>query len=170
MPNIPRMVQTAHVIQERADTVLLRARVHDSGESRVAATLCLTVAEQFAAAVSLVESGFSSHAPTIVRSMLEGLADLLNVTRDPQYVDQIRYDNARSDVILFTKYGADPSMQDDDEALEALARWNADAEPVRDELKARGFQKLGVEEKFKKAGGAAPVAFTQRFYLNQIAA
>jgi len=145
------MLTAAHSIKAQLDDLLLRGKVQDSGEARVAATLCLTIAEQFAAALNLVEGGFSSHAPIVVRSMLEGLANLLNLVNDPNYLDQIRFDNARSDVILFTEYAADPGMQDNVEAQENLARWKAAAEPVRDELRALGFDKMDVYQKFKKA-------------------
>lgn len=151
MPNIPAMLIAAHNIKAQLDALLLRARVQDSGEHRVAATLCLTIAEQFSATLHLIEGGFSSHAPVMVRSMLEGLANLLNLVNDPAYVDQIRYDNARADVVLFTEYAADPEMQDNADALETLARWKAIAEPVRDELEAKGYGKLDVYQRFKRA-------------------
>lgn len=152
MSNMGSLVQAAHDIKQKIDDVLLRASVLDSGESRVAAMLCLTIAEQFEAALKLVESGFSSHAPIIVRSMLEGFANLLNVVKDRAYVDQLRFENARSDVILFTAYAADASMQGETEALAKLAQWKAQAEPVCDDLKKRGFRELKVLDKFKKAG------------------
>src|SRR5689334_16428702 len=123
MPNIPKMIDATHAIKVHVDKALLRARVHDNGESRIAATLCLTIAEQFSAVVSLVESGFSSHAPIIVRSMLEGLANLLILIHDSTYVDQLRFENARNDVILFDEYAADPEMQHKIEAQATLAEW-----------------------------------------------
>lgn len=151
MPNIPAMLAAAHDIKSQLDGLLLHAQVRDSGEHRVAATLCLTVAEQFAATLQLIEGGFSAHAPVMVRSMLEGFANLLNLVADPEYVDQLRYDNARADVTLFTEYANDPGMQDDAEALETLARWRADAEPLRDALAAQGYGRLDIYERFRKA-------------------
>lgn len=151
MPNIHAMLAAANDIKAQLDGLLLRGRVQDSGEHRVAATLCLTIAEQFAATLHLIEGGFSSHAPVMIRSMLEGHANLLNLVSDPAFVDQIRYDNARADVVLFTEYAADPEMQDDADAQETLARWKADAEPVRDELEAKGYGKLDVYQRFKRA-------------------
>ena len=151
MPNITAMLAAAHEIKAQLDVLLLRGRVQDSGEHRVAATLCLTIAEQFAATLHLIEGGFSSHAPVMVRSMLEGHANLLNVVSDPAFVDQIRYDNARADVVLFTEYAADPAMQDNTEAQETLAKWKAVAEPVRDELETKGYGKLDLYQRFKRA-------------------
>ncbi len=149
MPNINAMLATAHEIKAQLDELLLRGRVQDSGEHRVAATLCLTIAEQFAATLHLIEGGFSSHAPVMVRSMLEGQANLLNVVRDPEFVDQIRYDNACADIVLFTKYAAE--MQGNSEVQETLANWKAQAEPIRNELEARGYRKLTVYQRFERA-------------------
>ena len=151
MPNITSMLVAAHDIKAQLDVLLLRGRVQDSGEHRVAATLCLTIAEQFAATLHLIEGGFSSHAPVMVRSMLEGHANLLNVVKDSTFVEQIRYDNARADTVLFTEYAADPSMQDNPEAKEKLVRWKAIAEPVRIELEAKGYGKLDLYQRFKRA-------------------
>jgi Family of unknown function (DUF5677) len=152
MPDIPKMLSAAHTIKAQLDDeILLKINVQDSGEARVSATLCLSIAEQFAATLHLIEGGFSAHAPIIVRSMLEGLANLLNLVRDANYLNQINFDNARNDVILFTEYAAVPDMQDNKEALATLAAWKKRAEPIRDELSAKGFQKQDVIEKFKKA-------------------
>lgn len=151
MPNITAMLAAAHDIKVQLDVLLLRCCVKDSGEHRVAAALCLTIAEQFSATLHLIEGGFSSHAPVMVRSMLEGHANLLNVVSDPAFVDQIRHDNARADVAFFTEYAADPAMQENTEAQETLAKWKADAKPVLDELKTKGYRKLDLYQRFKRA-------------------
>ena len=151
MPDVSAMLAAAHDIKIQLDELLLRGQVLDSGEHRVAATLCLTIAEQFAATLHLIEGGFSSHAPVMVRSMLEGHANLLNVVNDPSFVDQIRYDNARADITLFTEYAADPGMQDNADAQETLARWKATAEVVRNELEAKGYVRLDVYQRFRRA-------------------
>lgn len=151
MEDIPKMLAAAHEIKRLYDEVLMRANVHDSGEARVSASLCLTIAEQFAAMLCLAEGGFSSHAPIMVRSMLEGLANLINLVNDANYLNQIRYENARSDVILFDEYAADPEIQKDIDAIATLSSWKDKAKPVRDELAGMGFQKQDVIAKFKKA-------------------
>lgn len=151
MPDIPKMLLASHEAKNSFDEILMAANVQDSGEARVSAHLYLTISEQFAAVLHLIEGGFSSHAPIVVRSMLEGLASLCNLISDPTYLDQMRFDNARSDVILFDEYAAAPSMQDDKEAIAKLTEWKDKAKPLLDELKAKGFQKQDVLEKFKKA-------------------
>jgi len=151
MSDLPKKLAAAHEVKHLLDELLARAKVNDSGEARVSATLCLTIAEQFAAALCLIEGGFSSHAPIIVRSMLEALASLFNLVHDAKYLDQLRFDNARSDVILFDEYAADSEMKENKDAIAKLAEWKAKAQPVRDELAARGFRRQDVIEKFKKA-------------------
>ncbi len=84
--------------------------------------------------------------------MLEGLADLLNLVKDARYVTQMRFENARNDVNLFTEYAADPAMQDDKEAIATLTDWKSKAEPLRAKLGAEGFRPKSAMEKFRQAG------------------
>lgn len=151
MADIPKMLAAGREIKHRYDEVLIQANVQDRGEARVSASLCLTIAEQFDAMLCLIAGGFSSHAPILVRSMLEGLANLINLVNEPGYLQQIRYENARSDVILFDEYASDPEIQRDREAIAKLAEWKDKAKPVRDELADKGFKTLDVQEKFRKA-------------------
>lgn len=146
-----KRLAAAREVKYRIDQVILRANFQDSAEARVSASLCLTIAEQYAAAIYLISGGFSSHAPIIVRSMLEGLANLLNLVSDAGYLDQMRFENARSDVILFEEYARDPDMQDDQQAIQTLAALRDQAIPVRDELAARRFTKQDLPTKFKQA-------------------
>jgi hypothetical protein len=151
MTDVPKLLTIANEVKRQYDDVLMRASVQDSGEARIAASLCLTIAEQFGAVLCLTGGGFSSHAPILVRSMLEGLANLINLVNDPNYLNQIRYENARGDVVLFDAYAADPDIQKDTEAIATLAEWKSGAQPIRDELAAKGFKKQDVEAKFKQA-------------------
>lgn len=146
------MIAAAHAAKHRFDELLLRAKVSDSGEARVATTMTLTISEQFAAVLHLLEEGFSTHAPIIARSMLEGLADLLNLAKDPAYLDQLRFNDARSNVTLFEEYAQVPDMQEEKEAIATLKDWKEQAQPVLEELGAKGFKKLPAIESFKRAG------------------
>lgn len=80
-----------------------RANVADSGEARIGASLTLTIFEQFRSARCLVDAGYGSHAAGPIRSMLEGVADLLILSNDADYLDQLRYENARNNVALFNE-------------------------------------------------------------------
>ena len=63
----------------------------------------------------------------------------------------MRYDNAVCDITLFEEYAADPEMQEDKQAIAKLTERKAKAQPVHDELAAKGFRQQNVIEKFKKA-------------------
>jgi hypothetical protein len=151
MPDLTKMHLAAQEMKVCFDKILMDANIQDSGEARISAHLFLTIAEQYGAVLHLIEGGFSSHAPIVVRSMLEGLASLCNLVNDSAYLDQMKFDNARSDVILFTEYAAEPCIQDDKEAIAMLTAWKGQAQPLFDELKAKGFRKQDITEKFKKA-------------------
>jgi hypothetical protein len=153
MPNLAKMLVAANEARDRFDEIIWGMEVLDSGEARVSATLCLTISEQFAAALHLIENGFSTHAPIIVRSMLEGLASLLNLVDDPNYVDQLKFEDARSNVVLFKEYAAVPDMKENKEAIATLNAWQKEAQQVLDELEARGFkpQSTRIGDKLRKA-------------------
>ena len=147
---IQERINTAREIKQSLDKLIADAKIHDLGESRVAASFYLTIAEQFLAVLHLIEGGFSSHAPTLIRSMLEAWANLILLTNDSRYLDQLRFENARNDAILFEEYAA--LMQSDPDAVALLNDWGQQARPVRDHLKARGLKKQNIDEKFKLAG------------------
>ncbi len=151
LPDLSKMLSAAHEVKHLLDGIIMRANIQDSGEARVSATLCLTISEKFAAVLHLIEGGFSTHAPDVVRTMLEGMVSLRNLVNNPHYLDQMRFDDARSNITLFEEYAADPGMQEDAEAIAKLTDWRDAAKPIFDELRAKGFQKQSVFDKFKMA-------------------
>ncbi|MDR0479154.1 MAG: DUF5677 domain-containing protein [Burkholderiaceae bacterium] len=148
--NIPAMLCAADKIKSRLDD-LLPLSVHDSGEHRVAAMLYLTIAEQFAAVLHLINGKFSSHAPIIVRSMLEELVDLLNVVHDPKYVEQMKYDDVRANDILFTEINNVPEIRESDVAQNFLKDEAPSTKKTRTELERQGYRDVKMIERFKKA-------------------
>lgn len=150
MANIPELLEVAYAAAAKVDEVILRAKVNDNGESRVGATLFLSISEQFAATLDLIAGGRSSQAPILVRSMLEGMANLVCLAMDPAYLDQIRYEDVRSNSILFTEYMAVPDM--DTDAIQTLQEWSDQAVPLRKEFEAKGFRVQDAIGKFKQAG------------------
>ena len=89
-----------------------------------------------------------------MKSMLEGLCGLLNLVKAPAYLDRMRYKDAAENIKLFTDYAADPDMAQDQEAVKTLLEWKAKAEPVLQELSAKGVKAPKVLEDFKSAGMA----------------
>jgi hypothetical protein len=145
------MINAARDAKQRFDELLVRASVHDTGEARVSAIYLLTISEQFAAVLHLVDGGFSTHALGNVRSMLEGLSYLLNVVKNPGYVDQIRFDSASADVALFQKCAIEPKIRDG-ESFAALKVSASKAQIVLNELKAKGIKRKDIIEQFRQAG------------------
>jgi hypothetical protein len=152
MPDIQKMLVAAGRIKEQYDGFLLRAKVTQTEQSRAAAHLCLTICELFDATKCLIENGFSSHSPILVRSMMEGMADLHLVVTDETHLDQMAFESARSNASTFKRMAAytekpDGSLSTD--ALEAAATASA---IERDMLKEKGFKKQKIEQKLTKAG------------------
>lgn len=152
MTELNELIDTAKVAKNQVDLMLLKAQVSDSGEARVASSLCLSIAEQFSATILLIEKQHSAQGAIIVRSMLEGLADLLNLEKDPEHLNQMRFENARYDVTLFNEFASDASIKGNLKMAATLAEWKAKALPIRDELQSKGFNRQAAEQKFKHAG------------------
>lgn len=92
----------ALTILDRFEELIGRANVSDSGEARIGACLTLTIFEQFRCAMCVIDGGYASHAAGPIRSMLEGVADLMNLSKSADYLDQLHYEDARSNVALFS--------------------------------------------------------------------
>jgi len=157
------LLSAAANIGDRFEALLAEARVHDSGEARVAACLCLTIAELHIAVIAVLRSRAQSHAPILVRSMHEALADLKNLIEDSAYVSQMRFDNADQALKTFKGFKNDPDMQDEQEAQNTLAEWIAKEQGTFDELREKGFKPLSAAGKFKKAGMVGEYATGYRF-------
>jgi hypothetical protein len=151
MPKLDKTLKATRRAKERIDAILLRANVEDSGEARVSATFLLTIAEQFAAMVHLVEGKFSTHAPILVRSMLDELADLRNLVDDPNYLDQLKLEDARSNVLMVEDFAANPDISSDPSTRERLAEWRQKYQPICDTLKSQGLKPQRATEKFLRA-------------------
>ncbi|HMC12842.1 MAG TPA: DUF5677 domain-containing protein [Gallionellaceae bacterium] len=152
MSDLKRMLAIAKQLKGSLDELLFQVKVNDSGEARVSATIHLSVGEQFAATIYLIEGGYSHHAPIMVRSMLEGFANLMNLVKDPRFLDQINYENAVNDLKMFDSYLEDPAIQQDKEATANLLQWKANAMMHKDQMTAKGCTgKQSVWEKCKNA-------------------
>lgn len=152
MPDIQKMLSIAGSIKQHYDEFILRAKVTQTDQARAAAHLCLTICELFDAAMCLIENGFSSHSPILIRSMLEGMADLHLVVANETHLDQMAFESASSNANTFKKMAAfveRPEGTLPTDALEAAASASA---MERDLLKARGFKKQTIEDKLTKAG------------------
>lgn len=119
---------------------------------RVTVALLLTISEEFAAVLCLIESHHASHCGGIVRSMIEAQADLILILRSPAHLDQMKFENARNNIALFDRYAADPSVADNPGATSLMAQWQAAYAATHAALKVRNFKTMQAEVKFQKAG------------------
>lgn len=156
------LLTVADEVNESFHSLLRRAVVDDSPEARVSAFLCLSVAEGFGAVLALLRSPYGSHAPILVRSMHEALADLNNLIADPKYLDQIRFDNADQQLRTFDAFLADPDLSEDAEMRTAMSGWRETEQATFDELSAKGVKRQSISKKFLAAGMASEYATAYR--------
>lgn len=153
MSDLHRLHNTAQAIIEMFEGTVSNAEVPPDTEwAEFAACLTLTTFEQFHAALHLIDAKLASHAAGPVRSMLEGVAELLNLCADPEYFQTMRYNSARENIALFEEFKKSTDVPD--EITQALAEWDAQDRPTRDELKPkmkkRGDHDLKLADKFKR--------------------
>ncbi|WP_157382659.1 DUF5677 domain-containing protein [Burkholderia ubonensis] len=149
MPDLAKAQQAAKSILEIYEGLIMQAHRRDNSErTTFGSWLTLTILEQFHAALCLVDNGLESHAAGPIRSMLESAADLLNLAHCERYVDQMKYDSARENVVLFEEFGKSKSLSQ--EMRDTLARWDARDRPVRDQLADAVPRKLHLERKLKR--------------------
>jgi hypothetical protein len=132
------------------ETFFRSMKVRESAASRVSATLLLTTAEQFRAMLLLLDGGAGTHAAGPVRSMLEGLADMILLSKDAAYADQMAFDNAKADAAMFERYLESLGEAEDAETIVASVKsMLAEASKTRDALKAKGYKRQTREQKFE---------------------
>jgi hypothetical protein len=149
--SVQSMIAACWQMKHLGDGLIRGALVADTSEAQIAAALCLTIAEQFSAVIRLVENRLSSHAPIIVRSMLEGLADLLILVDDPHYLNQLWYEKYKDDLAIGNALLADPQGHDVTTELAEIEAMVAEAKAMMIDLKSKGIRRQLTEEKFKRA-------------------
>jgi hypothetical protein len=144
------MLEAAVKARDALGDLAMKANVRTNEAALIGAGLCLTIQELFASVILLTDHGLASHAPAHVRTMLEALADVRNLANASAYFEQMKFDDARSNLKLFEGYSAIAGMPQD--AIDTLKKWTAKAQPVFDAGKMAGYKKLQIEQKLKMAG------------------
>jgi hypothetical protein len=153
MPDKATMIEACYKMKRIEDQLLGRAFVTDIGEARIAAALCLKINEQFAATVNLVENKFSSHAPIMLRSMLEACATLKNLNGDPQYLNILWLEKFSDDIAIIDACLADVIAHDlDAQEVNEFQIQRSEAQLELNRLKSKGVRKEQKSERFKAAG------------------
>jgi hypothetical protein len=140
----------ATTILDSYEVLLGRAKVADSGEARIGASLTLTIFEQFRSALCLIDGGLATHAAGPIRSMLEGVADLMNLSKSADYLDQLHYENARSNVTLYEEILKLQNAPAD--MVENVGKWRDIEKPIRNRLEKAGRKKIDLAQKLRGAG------------------
>jgi hypothetical protein len=144
------MLDAAVKARDALGDLAMKANVRTDEAAAIGAGLCLTSQELFAAVILLTDHGLASHAPAHVRTMLEALADVRNLANVPAYFEQMKFDDARSNLKLFEGYSAIAGMPQD--AIDTLKKWTAKARPAFDADKAAGYKKRRIDQKLRMAG------------------
>ena len=152
------LLAAGEAVGRNFDALLEQAIVLDTGEARISACLCLTIEEAYVATLAVLRSRAPSHAPVLIRSMHEAVADLMALVANPGHLDQIRFDNADQMLKTVREFAADPDLQDEAEAQAAMAEWRAREQPIYEDLRGRGYRGITVLETFKRAGIARDYA------------
>ncbi|PLK47098.1 DUF5677 domain-containing protein [Uliginosibacterium sp. TH139] len=104
MENLQQLRSLAEDALKQGEDLLFGARTKETKDGRVAHLYVLSILEQYRAALCLFDHHAGTHAPSLIRCMLEYLVDLINVLNDPAYVDQLKTENAHSDHKVFDAY------------------------------------------------------------------
>jgi hypothetical protein len=139
-------------IAERLDGMLAGARYKSADQAQHCARICLTIAEVFNGVLALLESPAQTHAPVLARTMVEALVDLKNLVADPDYLDQLRFDNADQQLKTFAGFRDDPDVGLDEEERRGLDRWIAIEQEIYNRTYTPERKACSVYKKFERAG------------------
>ncbi|WP_321854182.1 DUF5677 domain-containing protein [Paraburkholderia tropica] len=140
----------ASKVLDSFEAMIGRANVNDSGKARIGACLTLTIFEQFRSALCLIDNNLGTHAAGPIRSMLEGVTDLLNLSQRAEYLDQLHFENARNNVILFDELMKLDGVPAD--MAEKVGKWREVEQPIRNRLAKAGHTKIDVAQKMRNGG------------------
>jgi hypothetical protein len=152
MPDLKQVHETANAIIGMFEHELLpRITVQaDNEAAKMSACLMLSILEQVHAAMKLSGAGLASHAAGPIRSMLDSLGDLLNLSASPAYVESMKLYTARENGKLFDELLASDNI--DDEVRETLNDWIRLNRPIVAELTAREVKTSGLKDKLTNVG------------------
>lgn len=152
MLDLKKIHKTANTIIEMFESNLLQriTVLADNEAAKMSACLTLSILEQFHGAMKLTGAGLASHAAGPIRSMLDGLGDLLNLSASPAYVDSMKLYTARENGKLFDELLASDGI--DDEMRRMLNEWVELNRPIIEDLTARKIKVHGLKDKLTQVG------------------
>lgn len=143
------LLDTCERVLDDLQNLIRRSRPPKGGPDRLRVALVLTMAEQFEATLRLARAQMITHAATQVRSMIEALLAMNMLATDPEYVDQMRYEQARGQRRVYEGVLADPHIPTDlkDLIQTAFEACHAECESFR----AKGRKPRKISDDFAAA-------------------
>ncbi|MCA8298800.1 DUF5677 domain-containing protein [Burkholderia sp. AU30198] len=146
-----RLVLAGTEANELFEAILSRMEMEDTTQIRAAGMLVASIAEMANATMLLMGTPLQSHAPVLLRSMLEALVDLKCVLADDGYLDQLEFNDALQLVRVFRDFADSPGFMDSEERGQQLAEMRAQTE-ARYEALRPGRAEVSARDLFARAG------------------
>jgi hypothetical protein len=90
----------------------------------VAVCLITTILEQYCAVLAVLREGMTSHAFNHLRGMLESFADLINILRDAEYLQQLKFEDDSNQLVMYRRLQENcDATQPFPVSLEHIASW-----------------------------------------------
>lgn len=153
MPIDHRLVLAGAEANEQFEAILARMEMDNTARNRAAGMLVASIAEMANAAMLLMGTPVQSHAPVLLRSMLEALVDLKCLLADDDYLDQLEFNDALQLVRVFRDFADAPGFMDSEERREQHAEMRAQTE-ARFEALREGRTEVSTRDLFARAGMA----------------
>lgn len=109
---VVQLLKTAEQILEGLRSLIICSRPPAASPGHLRASLVLTIAEQFEAALRLANAHMSTHAATHARSMIEALVAMKMLETSSTYVDQMRYEKLKGERRVYKGILSDPHISE----------------------------------------------------------
>jgi len=147
--NHKELFTRADQLTKDLEDILLNASFVKDEPSKMAASLCLTIFELHLGVITLLDSYSQSHAPLLVRSMLETLVNLKCLSNDRQFLNQIHHDDALQNVKIFEEYLK--VLDVNDPTREDIGQKLTNEKNILEGHRRNKVSKMFISDKFKLA-------------------
>lgn len=144
------VITAAEKISKAAGNLIHNMRPSQGGPDRLKAALFLAIAEHFEVSLRLASVGMASHASIHVRSMLEGLVHMKLLGKEDKYVEQMKYNQLRSEKKVYESLLKDVNLPAE-YRLSLQAKLD-ECEPHFQTLHATGLRKRIISDDIVAAG------------------
>jgi len=153
MPIDARLVMAGAEANEVFGRLVAKMEIDDLESARAAGMLVASIAEMMSAVLLLMGSPVQSHAPVLLRSMIEALVDLKCLVADERYLEQLEFNDLHQLVRVFRDFADDPRFMADENRAQQIAGMRARIEPRYEELRP-GKAPIDAATRFRRAGMA----------------